>query len=490
MHRTPADSLVSPDPAAGPGAGSYDEDGDLRAGSRLEALFDELPAEAPSHDQRPDGMHAGCDCGEEPAPSDPWRKGFTRRRVLGGSAAMVAALGTQMVTTRFAFSAAAAPGGTLNTDTIVVINLRGGWDSLNIVVPTFEDRYYRERPNIKIPEGAALPLARGFGLHPALPQMHELFKAGSFAPVVGVGTPDTTLSHFEAMDTLERGTGRQGTQGGGSSGWMNRVLQARKQSGVFSALQFGNQLPLALTGDAPALALNGVQSFGLNGYDDVRAKAATALARLYRGVQHPMSDQVSDTLRAVRTVERLNAKPYTPPARAKYPANNYLANTLRDAARLIRANVGLTMATIDVGGWDMHTNEGRVEAGDLTRQMTELDDSIAAFVRDLGDRYKDVTIVLVSEFGRTLRENGGVGTDHGHGQAMWVLGGGIKGGAVYGAWPGLTDKDLFNNGSLGARTDYRDVLAEVLIKRGSVGSTARVFPNHKVKSLGLANRRA
>ncbi len=444
-------------------------------------LLDLLPADTPTHDERPEGMHAGCDCGAEPEGADPWRSGFTRRRVLAGSAALVAALGTQTVTSRWAFSAGAAP----DTDTIVVVNLRGGWDALNIVVPTFEPRYYQQRPNIAVPEGAALPLARGFGLHPQLKGIHAMFARGTFAPVVAVGTPDTTLSHFEAMDTLERGTATSASR----DGWMNRVLQARQQKGVFSAVQFGSQLPLALSGDAPALALDGVQSFGLAGYDDVRAKAASTLLSLYRGVRHPMAAQVRDTLSAIGTLTKVGSKPYTPRAGATYPDGNGLANTLKEAARLIKAKVGLTLATIDVGGWDMHTNEGGVAGGDLTNHLRELDGALTAFVADLGPLFDDVTVVLVSEFGRTLRENGTNGTDHGHGQVMWVLGGGVKGGTVYGAWPGLADGALFSNGSLGARTDYRDVLGEILTKRGDVASLARVFPDHRAKPLGLVRAR-
>jgi uncharacterized protein (DUF1501 family) len=445
------------------------------------SYLEDLPSTTPSHDQRPAGLHAGCDCGSEPEQTDPWRKGFTRRRVMQGSSAMVAALGLQTVTSRYAFSATKA----LNTDTIVVVNLRGGWDSLSIVVPTFEDAYYAQRPNVAIPKAAALPLAGGFGLHPALPNMHKLYKGGKFAPVIATGTPDKTLSHFEAMDTLERGTG----SGANSSGWMNRVLQARSQTGVFSAVQFGSQLPLALSGDAPALALSNVQSFGLAGYDDVSAQAATAFAGLYRGLKHPMAGQVTDTLKAVSAVSKLREKEYVPANGAKYPDGG-LGGTLKDAARLVKGKLGLTMAAIDVGGWDMHTNEGRVDAGDLRSHMEELDNSLNAFVTDLGAEFGNVTVVLVSEFGRTVKENGTVGTDHGHGQAMWVLGGGINGGKVYGKWPTLAEDKLFLNGSLAATTDYRDVLGDVLAKRGGVGSFKGVFPDYTPKPLGISKARS
>jgi uncharacterized protein (DUF1501 family) len=443
-------------------------------------FLDRLPARAPGHDQRPAGLHDGCDCGGEAASADPWRRGFTRRRVVQGTSAMVAALGLQTVTTRYAFAATAKAA---DADTVVVISLRGGWDTLNIVVPTFEDRYYQQRPNIAVPKAAALPLARGFGLHPALKQLHGLYGSGSLAPVVAVGTPDTTLSHFEAMDTLERGTATAGTP----SGWLNRVLQARGEKGVFSAVQMGSSLPLSLAGDAPALTMNGIQSFGLAGYDDVKVKAANAFGALYKGVKHPVADQVRDTVAALSKVGSIPATPAA--AAAGYPQNSGLAGALMDVARLVKANLGMTIATLDVGGWDMHTNEGRVDGGDMLNHLTELDAALAGFVADLGAAYKNVTVVLISEFGRTIRENGSVGTDHGHGQAMLVLGGGIKGGTVYGAWPGLTDQAQFTNGSLAARTDYRDVLGEVLAKRGRVGSFAKIFPDHKPKAVGLANAR-
>jgi uncharacterized protein (DUF1501 family) len=440
-------------------------------------FFDSLPAAAPTHDQRPAGFHAGCDCGGGEASSDPWRRGFTRRRVVQGSTAMVAALGLQTVTTRYAFAAAETAA---SSDTIVVISLRGGWDSLNIVAPTFEQQYYAQRPNIAVPKAAALPLARGFGFHPALKQLHGLYGKGNVAAVVACGTPDTTLSHFEAMDTLERGTARSGTP----SGWLNRVLQARGDEGVFSAVQLGSSLPLSLAGDAPVLNMSNIQSFGLIGFDDVPEKAASTFAALYRGMQHPVADQVRETVAALGRIGKIAP---TPAANTTaYPQGSGFAGALQDVARLIKAKLGMTVATLDVGGWDMHTNEGRVDGGDLLNHLTELDAALSAFVADLGAAFANVAIVLVSEFGRTVRENGSVGTDHGHGQTMLVLGGGIKGGTVYGPWPGLQDKALYTNGSVAGRTDYRDVLGEVLVKRGGAGSLAKIFPDHRAKPLGLA----
>jgi uncharacterized protein (DUF1501 family) len=443
----------------------------------------DLSARRPSHDQLPEGLHGGCDCGTQAAPADPWRRGFTRRRVLQGSTALVAALGLQTVTARYAFS---APSGAAaaDTDTIVLVNLRGGWDSLSVVVPTFESSYYSQRPNVGVPKEAALPLSEGFGLHPGLKDLHPLYAGGQLAFVVGVGTPDKTLSHFEAMDTLERGT----AGGLNTSGWLNRVLQARGDKGVFSAVQFGSQLPLALTGEAPALAMDNIQSFGLAGYDDVRAKAAKAYAGLYSGLKHPMAAQVKDTLKAIGTADKLRATQYQPAAGAAYPDFGF-GSTLRDVARLVKAKIGLTIATVDVGGWDMHTNQGGAGGGDMANHMDELNASLHAFVTDLGPALANVTLLMVSEFGRTVRENGTNGTDHGHGQTMWVLGGGARGGRIHGRWPGLSESKQYTNGSLAGTTDYRDVLADVFSRRGGVGSFAQIFPDHKPDLLGVVKSR-
>jgi uncharacterized protein (DUF1501 family) len=228
--------------------------------------------------------------------------------------------------------------------------------------------------------------------------------------------------------------------------------------------------------------MSGIQSFGLQGYDDVRARAHTAFDALYKGMTHPLATQVHDTVAALNKIGKIAP---TPDAVGKtYPGGGF-GDALKDVARLVKAKLGLSIATIDVGGWDMHTNEGGVD-GDLSNHLKELDQGLSAFVADLGPAFANVTVLLISEFGRTLRQNGATGTDHGHGQPMLVLGGGVKGGKVYGAWPGLDDKVLFSNGSVAGRTDYRDVIADVFGKRARVGSFAKIFPDHKTKALGLA----
>jgi uncharacterized protein (DUF1501 family) len=436
----------------------------------------DLPDGALQHEARPDGAHHGCDCGQAAAAADPWRKGFTRRRMMQGGAALVAAFGAQQVTTRFAYG---APGTAGNTDVLLLVSLRGGWDSLNAFVPAFEPNYYKFRPNIAIPQDALLPLDGRFGMHPALTDLMPFWKRGQLAVVQAVSTPDQTLSHFEAMDTVERGTAS-----GSSDGWLNRVLQARADKGVFSAVQIGSAVPTSLSGPAPALAMDSIDSFGLGGLDYVRAESTRALRKLYANYSHPMARQATDTLRALDTTIRLQRTQYA--AAADYP-DGYFANSLREVARLIKAGIGLTIATLDVGGWDTHTGEGGVQ-GDFANNLTGLGSALAAFLTDLGPAVSGVTVAVVSEFGRTLHGNDNNGTDHGRGQAMMLLGGGLNGGRVYARWPGLSGRDGYDNSLMGT-VDYRSVLGEILQKRCAVGNLAKVFPDHRVTPVGAVKPR-
>lgn len=438
--------------------------------------FRELPDDVLPHEIRPADAHDGCDCGTAPDRRDPWRKGFTRRRMLQGSAALVAAFGTQQVTTKFAFSAPAAAAA---EDVLLVVSLRGGMDGLNVIVPAFEPNYYKFRPNIAIPQGALLPLSNGFGMHPGLKSLQPFWASKQFAVVHAVSTPDKTLSHFEAMDTVERGTGN-----GTGDGWLNRVLQARADKGVFSAVQIGSSLPTSLTGPAPALAMDGIDSFGLGGLDYIRMESTRALRKLYAGYNHPMTTQVNDTLSALDTTTRLQKTEYK--AAATYPGG-YFADSLKEVARLVKANVGLTIATLDVGGWDMHTGEGGLN-GDLNNNLTGLGDALAAFLADLGTGVARVNVAVVTEFGRTLHSNDNNGTDHGRGQAMLVLGGGINGGKVYAKWPGLDARDGYDNSLMGT-TDYRSVMGEILTRRSGVKSLAKVFPDLTPTAIGVAKPR-
>ena len=436
----------------------------------------ELPDDVVTHDSRPVGMHDRCDCGTAPERSDPWRGGFTRRRMLQGGAALVAAFGAQQVTTRYAFSAPAA-GAT--KDVLILVSLRGGWDSMNAFVPAFEANYYKFRPNVAIPQGALTPLSNGFGMHPALAPLRPFWQRKQMAVVQAVSTPDKTLSHFEAMDTVERGVGN-----GQGDGWLNRVLQARADKGVFSAVQIGSSLPTSLSGPAPALAMDGIDSFGLGGLDYIRAESTRALRTMYAGYAHPMAGQVHDTLAALDTTTRLQKTEYT--SAVDYPGG-YFADRLKEVARLIKANIGLSIATLDVGGWDTHSGQGGVN-GDFADNLAGLSGGLAAFLTDIGPKIADVSVAVISEFGRTLHGNDNNGTDHGRGQAMLLLGGGLNGGRVYAKWPGLNPRDGYDNSLMGT-TDYRSVLGELLTRRAGVTSLARVFPDLEPTTVGAIKPR-
>ncbi len=425
----------------------------------------------------PNSAHAGCDC-EPEAPVDPWRKGFTRRRVLQGSAALVAAVSAQTVTAQYSFATAGD-----DTDTLVMVHLRGGWDSLSVIVPAFESEYYRLRPGIAIPADRLLPLDRNFGFHPKLPKLHEIYKAGMLAPVVGAGTPDESFSHFIAQDTLERGF----VGGNNKSGWINRLLELRGDADPLAGTQFGPQAPLAFIGRIKTAILPGIDGYGLYGYDRQTAQAGTVLGKMFAGVQHPIADQAQTTLGLIKTIDEIRNAPSTTNPEANYPGAGFPRH-MRDIARLIKAKKGLKVAAVDLGGWDMHSGLGAPEDS-MSNFLAYLDDTLGAFVKDLGDEINNVTIMVISEFGRTVAENGSNGTDHGHGQSIMVIGGGVNGNRVHGEWPTLAQEKLVANGSLTRTSDYRDVLSEILQKRGAVGSTTKIFPDFRPNPLGITRAR-
>jgi len=403
---------------------------------------------------------------------DRWRKGFTRRRVLAGAGAVgCAALGTQLATTKYAF---AAPGTT--TRTLVVVFMRGGMDGLSIVVPANDGNLSRARPGIGVPSAALLPADARFGLHPALAPIHPFWTTGKMAAVHAVASPDASRSHFQAQDCLERGTATTATH----TGWLDRTLTAMGPGTTFRAIAEGDSMPRALLGIEPKLVLNGIEGFSLAGWDGVRDKTMTALRSLYTGFDHPVATHAMETVKALSSARKLAETPYQ--TVAPYPGGGF-ADRLKDVARLIKAKVGLRVATIDLGGWDMHTGEGGVDGGEMRNHLDELGAALGAFATDLGPQLDDVTLVTMSEFGRRLTENGNNGTDHGHGGVMLLLGGGLTGSKVHGRWPGLAPSAL-DNGDLAGANDYRDVLAEVLERGFGVADVKKVFPDHTYKRIG------
>jgi uncharacterized protein (DUF1501 family) len=406
-----------------------------------------------------------------------WSRGFTRRRLLAGAGfAGVAAVGSQLVTTRVSFGDPAQTRGTL-----VVVFLRGGMDGLSVVVPADDPHLLAARPTIAVRAGSLLPLDRGFGLHPALGPLHKFWGTRQLAAVPALSTPDLSRSHFQAQDCLERGGSSTNATSGG---WLDRVLTELGPGTTFRAIAEGSTLPRSLVGGNGALALRGVESFKIGGWDGVHDKTVQALTALYTGFDHPLATQAATTLAALDTAETIAATEYEPAV--EYPDHGF-ATSLRNIAQLVKADVGLRVACVDLGGWDMHTDLGKVDSGDMQRMLTALGGSLAAFADDLGDRLDDVTLVTMTEFGRRIEENANSGTDHGHGSVALLLGGGIAGGTVHGNWQGLAP-DVRDHGDVPGSNDYRNLLGELVTARLGLTGPAldRVFPGHRVQAIGVA----
>ncbi len=379
-----------------------------------------------------------------------------------------------------------ATGGSVRQKTLVVIFQRGAVDGLNTVVPYGDEVYRRLRPTIAIPaprggsRDAAFDLDGHFGLHPALDPLLPLWREGSLAILNAVGSPDSTRSHFDAQDFMESGTpGIKSTD----DGWMNRHLQCHGDAHAtpFRGLAMTPTLPRALAGRAPAVAMADIRAF------DVRPAAASLSAMDDGGTGAAAGDilhgTARETLEAVAFLKKARPEQYAPAAGATYPRGRY-GDSLKQIAQLVKADVGVEVAFTEIGGWDHHAAEGAV-TGQLARRLGEFGQALAAFHRDLGDRMRDVVVVTLTEFGRTVRENGNRGTDHGHASVSFVVGGGVRGGRVHGRWPGLRDGDLYEGRDLAVTTDFRDLLGEVLIAHLGDQDLSRVFPGHAARSVGV-----
>jgi uncharacterized protein (DUF1501 family) len=364
---------------------------------------------------------------------------------------------------------------------LVVIFQRGAADGLNVVVPYREKNYYAMRPSIAIPRNQVLDLDGFFGLHPSLAPFKPLYDVGHLAIVHAAGSPDISRSHFDAQDFMESGTpGIKSTQ----DGWLNRALQAedllqRRQQSAFRALALGAEVPRTLAGKIPSIALNNVNNFAVAGRGPSPSPAASAFEAMYgESGDHIFHAAGEETFEAVKMLRAANPTQYKPGPGVHYPESDF-GNKMKQVAQLLKSNLGVEAAFTDVGGWDTHQNQGSVD-GQLSGRLRDFSAGIAAFWRDLGDDAENVTLVTMSEFGRTARENGTGGTDHGHANAMFVLGGNIKGGKVYGRWPGL-DNDQLNEGrDLALTTDYRQVLGEVVNKTLGATNLDFVFPGARI----------
>ncbi len=355
---------------------------------------------------------------------------------------------------------------------LVVIFLRGAADGLALVPPTGDDAYYRARPILGIRPERALALDDTFGLNPALGDLKRIYDEGSLAVVHAAGSEDSTRSHFEAQDLMEHG-------GLAAGGWLGRFLRFRDPpaSGALSAIALGKTLPECLRGAPAATVMQSLDDFSLGPESPA---LLPRLASLYAGESGELGRAARNTLEALHRIENLRASAYRPAGGAVYPKGDF-GQGLAQLARLIKARVGLEAAAIDLGGWDSHLAQDTL----LEPLMRRLSEGVAAFHQDLGEMMATTTVVVMTEFGRRVRENASLGTDHGRGSAMFVLGGGVHGGRVVGEWPGLSAGVLEGPGDVPVVHNYRNVLAPILRRHGAGEDLSRIFPDFDVKPLEL-----
>ena len=377
--------------------------------------------------------------------------------------------------------------GAARQKVLITIFQRGAVDGLNMIVPFGEADYYTARPSLAIAkpggDNTALDLDGFFGLHPRMNAMKPLWDAGQMAVVHACGSHDETRSHFDAQDYMESATpGVKSTP----DGWMNRYLHAKEHQKAtpFRAVALAPQLPRALQGRQPALAIGQIAQFGIRAgqaTEMVQSSFESEYAAAANSVLHSTGREAFD---AVRMLKKADPSQYAPANGAEYPRSPF-GEALRQIAQLIKADVGLEVAFAESGNWDHHANEGAA-VGILANRLDDLSRGIAALARDLGERMQDVVVMTMSEFGRAVAENGSRGTDHGHGNAMMIVGGAVRGGKVYGTWPGLAREQRHEGRDLAITTDFRAVFNEVV--RGHLGlkDTSRVFPGFTgTQRLGL-----
>jgi uncharacterized protein (DUF1501 family) len=350
---------------------------------------------------------------------------------------------------------------------IVAIFQRGAADGLSMVVP-FGDKYYHAaRPQIGIPAPSnrtaesAIDLDGFYGLHPSLDSLKPLYDSGHLAIVHAVGSPDNTRSHFDAQDYMESGTPGNKSM---PDGWLNRYLQSSpvRNASPFRAVAIDSTMPRTLSGPAPGVAMERASEFGIRG------------GRTSAEIEEMFADLYKETFDAVKLLRKVNPQQYAPASGVQY-SNSAFGRALLQIAQLIKSGIGLQVAFAELGGWDTHANQGNAR-GQLANRLRDFGDGIGAFYRDLGDRMRNVIVVTMTEFGRAIRQNGSGGTDHGHAGCLFLAGGPVKGGKVYGTWPGLAPEQLHEGRDLALTTDFRDVLSEILRSHMAAKDVERIFP--------------
>lgn len=399
------------------------------------------------------------------------------RRVFlkNGSFALVSLGFAPSFLARTAFAA----GSTRRSKKLIAIFQRGAVDGLSVIVPYGENEYYRARPTIAVGrprsgDAGALDLDGFFGFNPRLAPLKPFWDRRDLAIVHACGSPDATRSHFDAQDYMESAT--PGVKSTGD-GWLNRYLQTRhaETESSFRAVALTSQLPRLLQGSAPALAMNQIAQFGIraaNMNDSFEAQYQAAADRVLNGTGREAFD-------AMKTLRTADPTRYDAENGADYPRSPF-GQALKQIAQLTKADVGLEVAFADLGGWDTHVNQGSSQ-GQLAQRLDDFSRSLAALVTDLGDRMADIVVLTMSEFGRAVNENVNRGTDHGHGNAMIVIGGGVRGGHVYGKWPGLAADKRYEGRDLAVTTDFRDVFAEIVVKHMGVADPKPIFPGYAVQ---------
>lgn len=409
---------------------------------------------------------------------------MNRRFFLKSGGIALASLGAATASPSFLTRTLAQTGKNGKRKILITIFQRGAMDGLNAVVPHGDPLYYSLRPSIAVQrpnssQASVIDLDGYFGLHPSLLPFKQLYDSGQLAIIHAVGSPDSTRSHFDAQDYMESATpGVKST----TDGWLNRYLQANQKAGAspFRAVSMGANLPRVLQGKASAIAMNNIRDFG------IRAGSGEMAQSVQGGFEAMYQQTVNDALRgtgketfdAVKMLKQVNPGQYQPLAGVTYPRGQF-GERLKQIAQLIKSDIGLEVAFTDIGGWDTHANQGAGQ-GQLANRLTEFSNGISALYADLKDFADDVVILTMTEFGRTARENGNRGTDHGHASVMFAMGGKVKGGAVLGKWPGLRSENLYEGRDLALTTDFREVFAEIAQNHLGTANMNAIFPGFKV----------
>ena len=400
---------------------------------------------------------------------------ISRRAFMKAGGLALVSLGADPIFLDRAAYALQSAGAGSSGKTLVCLFQRGAVDGLSMIVPAGDPWYWQERQRIALPREQLITLDGMFALHPRLAPLKPLWDQHALAIVHAVGSPSTTRSHFDAQDYMESGTPDVKST---PDGWANRYCAhaAEHVNTPFRAVAFGPQLPRTLAGSAPSLAIDDLRTFGMRAAQaSGEQKLTRAFEELYEGAATGLvASSSAESFEAIRMLKTANPTALQPANGAVY-GRSKLANSLQQIAQLIKAGLGVEIAFVDVGGWDTHVNQG-ADQGQLAGRLDELAGALAAFTTDLGERMRDVVLITMSEFGRTVKENGTSGTDHGHGTAMMILGGGVAGGRVYGRWPGLAPEQRYEGRDLAVSTDFRSVFGEVLQRHLGPADLAQVFP--------------